>query len=946
MHNLPSGTVTFLFTDIEGSTRLLRDLGDAYATVLADHRRLMRAAFAEAGGQEVDTQGDAFFVVFPRARDAAAAAVSAQRALFGHHWPRDASVRVRMGLHTGEPLRAANGYVGLDVHRAARIAAAAWGGQVIVSQTTRELIADDLPEGLRLRYLGEHRLKDLTTPQDLYQVVADDLPGEFPPPRSLDTLPNNLPVQLTRLIGRERELAEIDRLLENPDCRLLTLVGPGGIGKTRLALHAAGRRLEKYAQGIYFIPLTPVASPEFLVPTMAATLQFPIDTHSSIQDPKSQLLDFLGRQSMLLVVDNFEHVIQGAPLLDELLEGARGIKLLVTSRERLNLRGEWTFDVPGLPYPHNGNGARIEDYAALTLFAERARQVDPEFSLSAEERSHATRICQLVEGMPLGIELAAAWASTLSCREIATEVERNIDFLATSLRDVPDKHRSLRAAFDHSWRLLSDAQRAGFSKLAVFRGGFRRDAAAAVAGLDLPTLTDLVGKSLVRRSGQGRYEIHELLRQYAEEKLGELPEEREAVRARHSRYYTALLVERAPALVGSQMKEVREEIRLDLGNVRAAVEWQAANGSDTDARKTFESLGAFFWVQGWHEGVDAFSHIVQMLQSAGRPAEAIPGALLSAQAHQALWASLSGDAVGSDRLVGECLPDLRRVGYAREVAACLCVLGVNRSNEGDYAESISHLEDGLAVTVGLQEPFLDRLIHIWLGWDHFELGHFVEAERQYDRACRLARTSGDMLGLSFALSKLGILADALKDYERARRLHQDALDVFVDLEQKAGEGYCLTRLSFSTRGLGRYEEAVDLGRAGYAAFESLGHPWGMIRARIEVGFAELALHRPGDARRSFGDALARAMEHRLVSNAIYALIGIASVLTREGDHAHAAQIFAFAIHHRSTPSLFRDIAERTLTDLVPRLDPGLLAAVRERGLTTTLEQVVETVRTT
>ena len=351
MTDLPTGTVTFLFTDIEGSTRLLHDLGDDYAAVLADHRRLLRAAFTEAGGREVDTQGDAFFVVFPRARDAVAAAIAAQRALLHHDWPSGASVRVRMGLHTGEPLSGGEGYVGIDVHRAARIGAAAWGGQVIVSQTTRELISADLPEGLHLRGLGEHRLKDLGAPQHLYQIAADDLPSDFPPPRSLDALPNNLPVQLTSLVGRDRELIEIDRLLENPSCRLLTLIGPGGIGKTRLALHAAARRVEKHAQGVYFVPLSAVATPEFLAPTLAAILQFPIDSATSEKDPKAQLLDYLGRRSMLLVMDNFEHLVDGAPLLDELLEGAREIKLIVTSRERLNLRGEWTFDVPGLSYP-------------------------------------------------------------------------------------------------------------------------------------------------------------------------------------------------------------------------------------------------------------------------------------------------------------------------------------------------------------------------------------------------------------------------------------------------------------------------------------------------------------------------------------------------------------------------------------------------------------------
>lgn len=947
MTGLPTGTVTLVFTDIEGSTRLLHDLGDDYLAVLADHRRLLRAAFTEAGGREVDTQGDAFFVVFPRARDAVAAAIAAQRALLQHRWPNGASVRVRMGLHTGEPLSGGKGYVGIDVHRAARIGAAAWGGQVIVSQTTRELIAADLPEGLHLRDLGEHRLKDLGAPQHLYQIAADDLPSDFPPPRSLDALPNNLPVQLTSLVGRDRELIEIDRLLENPSCRLLTLIGPGGIGKTRLALHAAARRVEKHAQGVYFVPLSAVATPEFLAPTLAAILQLPIDTATSDKDPKAQLLDYLGRRSMLLVMDNFEHLVDGALLLDELLEGAREIKLIVTSRERLNLRGEWTFDVPGLSYPRNGDGAPIEDYGAISLFTERARQVDPAFSLSDQERTHATRICRLVDGMPLAIELAAAWASTLSCREIAEAIERNVDFLATSMRDVPDRHRSLRAAFEHSWRLLSEPQQTGFRRLSVFRGGFQREAASTVAGLDLSMLAELVNKSLVRRSAEGRYGIHELLAQYAAEKLSAFPEEEEAVRGRHSRYYTTFLADRAESIRGARLKEVREEIRTELGNVGTAVQWLAAHGSETDVRSTFASLHAFYRGQGWHEGADAFRRIAETLRSMtemeGEADGNRAGLMASAQAYQAFLSSAAGDTAESDGLVQLCLPTLRRLGYAREVAACLSALGVNASNRGEYAESVKYLEEVLALMERSPDYFITTWSHTWLGWAHFELGNYGEAERHYQASGDLSRSRGDKLALAFTLDKLGILADALKQYQRAAQLHQDALSVFVEMESKAGEAYSLTRRSFSNWGLGNYEEAARLGRAGYEAFESLGHPWGMTRALCVIGFAELGMDRPREAHASFSRALERSLEHHLVSNALYALIGLASVLSGKGEGTLAVEILAFCIDHRFTPALFRDIAAREFADLESRVPSEIFTEARTRGQRSTLEQIVETV---
>lgn len=948
MTTLPAGTVTFLFTDIEGSTRLLHVLGgEDYAQVLADHRRLLREAFTDAGGREVDTQGDAFFVAFARARDAVVAAVAAQRAVLRHPWSQEVELRVRMGLHTGEPVRSDEGYVGIDVHRAARIAATAWGGQILISQATRELISGDLPDGVHLRYLGEHRLKDLTAPQRLYQITADGLLDGFPEPRSLNALPNNLPVQLTTLVGRDKELAEIERLLESPDCRMLTLIGPGGVGKTRLALHAAARRIERHAEGVFFVPLAAVGAPEFVVPTLAATLQFPIDTNVSDKDPKTQLLDFLGGRSMLLVMDNFEHLVDAAPLLDEVLLRATEIKLIVTSRERLNLRGEWTFDVPGLTYPRNGNGGRLEDYGAVSLFVERARQVDPGFPVTDENRRQVTRICRLVEGMPLGIELAAAWTPTLSCREIAEEIERNTDFLATSMRGVPDRHRSLRAAFEQSWRLLSDPQRAGLARLSVFRGGFSREAAAAVAGLDLPTLAELVNKSLVRRTVLGRYEIHELLQQYAAEKLGALAEEQVAVRARHSGYFAKWLAARSEAVRGPEMKEVRDEIRVESGNVGAAVLWQAVHGEERELRETLRALNSFYGVQGWHEGVDAFRRIVETLQRTREP-ETDPGGtsagrrLASVQAYLAFWTSATGDATESGRIVEQCLPVLRRLGFQREVAACLTVLGVNASNEGDFAGSVKFLEEGAAIPEAA--PDFSQWLDIWLGWDHFELGNYTEAERHYQAACDRASTRGDRLGLAFALSKWAMVADALKDYERGMRMHQDALDIFVDLENEGGQAYCLTRLSFTAWGLGRYEEAARLGRAGYEAFGSLGHPWGLIRSLCVIGFADLALGQMEQARASFTDALGRAMQHHQVSNALYALIGLASVMTREDDGVRAAEIFAFAIQHRFTPALFRDIARGELADLAQRVSADTLAAARTRGEASSLEQIVSPLR--
>src|SRR3990170_1416494 len=439
---LPTGVVTFLFTDVEGSTRLLRELGDAYADALHDHRRILRAAFTAHEGVEVDTQGDAFFVAYGRASDAVSAAVDGQRAL------ADGPITVRMGLHTGEPRLTDEGYVGLDVHKGARIATVGHGGQVLRSQATHALVDTGV------RDLGPHRLKDLTTPERIFQLEIDGLSSEFPPLKTLDAGMRNLPAPRTSFVGRADELASIDRMLDEPDCRLLTFVGPGGVGKTRLALEAAARRIDRYQHGVHFVPLVGVPAPALLAPAVAESLQFQVDSAHSAISARDQLVDYLRERATLLVLDNFEHLLDARDLLTEVIEQAPQVEMLTTSRERLQVQSEWVLDLEGLG---NGSGnGHAGDSAAVRLFVDRARQVDSGYALSDEESQHVERVCRLVNGMPLGIELAAAWASTLPCSEIADEIERNLGFLETTMQDIPERHRSLRAAFDQSWRLLSD----------------------------------------------------------------------------------------------------------------------------------------------------------------------------------------------------------------------------------------------------------------------------------------------------------------------------------------------------------------------------------------------------------------------------------------------------------------------------------------------------------
>jgi len=476
---LPEGTVTFLFTDIEGSTQLLDHLGNQYEALISGHHTIVRKALASWNGREIDTQGDAFFAVFPKATEAVIAVVEIQRELDKQVWPENTQVRVRMGLHTGEPWSVEEGYMGMDVHRAARIGHAGYGGQVLLSETTTALVQDELPEGVSLRDLGRHQLKDMRRPESINQLVIRGLPSKFAPLKTLDSLKTNIPEQLTSFIGRNREMAEIQELVTSH--RLLTLVGPGGSGKTRLSLQVASKLIGEYPQGVWFVDLEKIESPDYLVPAVANTLQFTLDNHSSNLEPRRQLLDYLSQQSLLIVMDNFEHLLDGAGFVTEILKASPETRFMVTSRERLNLREEWIYPMSGLRYPHNGNGSAVEAYSGLTLFTDRARQVEPSFAINRENLAAVSRICQLVDGLPLGIELAAAWVNVFTPEDIAAEIESDIDFLATTMRDVPEKHRSLRAIFNQSWNRIPRDQQAGFRRLAVFRGGFRREAAQEVA---------------------------------------------------------------------------------------------------------------------------------------------------------------------------------------------------------------------------------------------------------------------------------------------------------------------------------------------------------------------------------------------------------------------------------------------------------------------------------
>lgn len=757
----------------------------------------------------------------------------------------------------------------------------------------------------------------------------------------------NLPAQTTSFEGREGELAEIDQLLSNPSCRLLTLVGPGGIGKTRLALEAATQKAGSYQDGVHYVPLAHISSPEFVVPGVADALHLTLGTTASELDPKTQLLDYLGDRTVLLLMDNFEHLVEGAGLLVDLLEHAPNVSFLVTSRERLHLRSEWVLEVRGMRYPDNGDEGAIEAYEALQLFLARAQQSDSGFTLSADVRPYVNDVCRLVEGMPLGIELAAAWVSVLSCQEIAREIGEGIDVLATPVRDFPDRHRSVRAAFDHSWKLLSEEAQSGFRKLSVFRGGFSREAVMEVAGVDLVLLSELVNKTLLRRNAQGRYEIHELLRQYAAERLDALPSERQDAHERHSRYFVELISVRERDLYGDRLREIKREIRSDIENVRAAVRWAVDRWSEAEARDALATLEAVFVVEGWHEGKETFAAVVQALQKT-REVEAdaaTPGSspLLSAMAYQAMYGSLLGETDASEEVLQQCLPGLGTLGLKRELSVCHFALGVNALYRGEFEGARQRFEENISLARASKAERWVAHGLMWLGWVLGEVGDYEGAKTRLQESYSLYGEQGSRWGMAFVLSKQGLVADAEKEHSQAKRCHSEALQILSGFGDRAGQAYVTSRLSLTAYSQGNYTEAWHMGRRGYELFEELGHRWGMGASLCRIGFAALGLGRRREARTSFREALELAAGMQHVPLILYSLAGRACLLAEEGEEAQAVELLTLVEEHPQTPPIYLDIAARWFSDIETRLPSDTLSVARERGGASELEGVVEAV---
>ncbi len=896
MPDLPTGTITLFFCDMEGSTHLLQRLGEHYAVVLADCRHLLRNLFQQYNGHEVDTQGDAFFVAFTRATDAISAAVTIQRVLAEHTWPEGLSVRVRIGLHTGEPMLTSDGYIGMDVHHAARIMSAGHGGQILLSPTTRQLVEQHLPTGTYLQDLGEHRLKDLQRPSHLFQLSLEDLPASFPPLKTLDTRPNNLPIQPTPFIGREKEVAALVRLLRRSDVRLVTLSGPGGVGKTRLALHVAAELLDDFADGVIVVTLAPVSDPTQVIPTIAQTLAI---SEASDRPLFTVLQTFLQEKQLLLLLDNFEQVSDAAVMLADLLAACSRLKIMVTSRMGLHVRAEHEFAVPPLSVPALKKLPDLKTfshYEAVALFIERAQATRPDFQVTNANAPAVAAICPHLDGLPLAIELAAARVKYFSPQMLLLRLEQGLSVLSGGARDLPARQQTLRGAIAWSYDLLSPEEQKLFRHLAVFVDGWSLEASEAICkargGLAedmLEGLASLADKSLLRQeeqaAGETRFWMLQTLREFGLEQLaksGEL----EVTHQAHAEYYLLLVEEMEPSFQATEQGKWMVRLEMEHENLRAALSWllaQAREGKEQSKQQAEQALRfctalSWFWnIHGYHrEGQTFLEQALALRESVSVSVKA--KALYTA----ADLAFILDNLERTERLASESLDLFRELGDKAGIAGALWHLGSSAWAKAQFTPAWHQLEEVAAL--------------------YLEMGENWERGRCLTQLARISTVQGE--------------------YEQAQELLEQSLGIyraFGDKERLGWVLYLQARLLFLS---GRdITQARNLTEQSLKLLQEINSPWERAYPLVLLGQIMFQQDDQAQIRALFEESRSTLKDVGDQGGEAEALLGLASAAARQGDFAAARDLYheGFTILQR-----IEDI------ELIPPCLEGLAAVAAEQ----------------
>jgi predicted ATPase/class 3 adenylate cyclase/DNA-binding CsgD family transcriptional regulator len=953
MQNLPIGTVTLLFTDIVGSTHLLTQLGEQYAHVLSDCRQILSAAFEQWNGNVVDTQDDAFFVVFARATDAVTAAVAAQHALTDHAFPHGAVVHVRMGLHTGEPQRTAEGYVGLDVHRAARIMGAGHGGQVLLSQTTSSLVEQDLPEGVSLRDLGEHRLKDLGRAMRLFQLVISGLSAEFPPLRTLEDFPNNLPVQPTPFLGREHEVAALRDLLHREEVRLVTLTGPGGTGKTRLGLQVAADLSDRFKSGVFFVNLAPISDPALVLPTIAEALVIREESSRALLE---QLTEHLQQLPLLLLLDNFEQVVSAAEQMATLLMACPRLKVLVTSREVLHVRAEHEFPVSPLAIPdpdHLPDLATLSHQAAVALFLQQAQAVRPNFQLAETNARAIVELCARLDGLPLAIELAAARMKLFSPRALLARLGQGLSILTSASQDVPARQQTLRHTIAWSYNLLDAREQRIFRRLSVFVGGCTLEAIEALCtSLDgeskavLDGVASLVDKSLLQQmewqvGEEPRFAMLETIREYALERL-ESQGETEAARRAHAAYFLALVEEAEQGMAGPQQSLLLERLEQEHDNLRATMQWSTSQAGREIALRLGGALQPFWRIRGhFSEGQDFLARALPHSNEVAAPVRA-----------KALYAAarLDADLDRAEECCQQSLALYRELGDAVGIASCLHLLADKAEERGNLAVSRALGEESLMLFREVDDKQSVARLLYHLGIVAVGQGEYARGRDLLEESLTLDRELGNtriMAHPLFSLAQMSRLSEG--DLAQARAWLDESEALFRGVGDKAGIASCLNLRGMFALDEGDTACAASRVEQARALFQEMQLPHGAILSLYALAQVAEASGNHMDSQALYEQGVMLTSKSGNKRTLAFGLEGLAAAVAAQGNHAWAAHLWGAAEAQREMigaplPPIERAPYNRAVTAARTRLGEQAFAAAWAQGRTMSPEQALSTPR--
>ncbi len=952
----PTGTVTLLFSDIEGSTQLLHRLADKYAQALEEQREIMRAAFHQFEGYEIDTAGDGFFVAFSRAQDGVAAAIMAQRQLAMHQWPEGETLRVRMALHTGEPIATATGYVGMDVHRTARLCSAGHGGQILISETTRQLVTENLPEGVTLRDLGAHRLKDLQQPEHIYDIIVPGLPSDFPSLKTLNSRPNNLPAQITPLVGREHQIEALNQLLRKAEVRLVTLTGPGGIGKTSLSLQVAISLLDEFAHGVFFVGLAAISDAELVLPTIAQNLSLRENRSKPLRE---SVIEYLRDKHLLLVLDNFEQVVAAAPAVADLLAACAHLKILTTSRIVLRLKGEREYPVEPLPAPDPQAAISkdsLSQYAAVELFIQRALAVKPDFEVNNDNAPAVAEICFRLEGLPLAIELAAARLKLFSPQALLARLGSRLQLLRGGPRDMPARHQTLRQAIAWSYDLLSSDEQTFFQRLAVFAGGCSFEAAEAICHATpqggafdtLDGLTALIDKSLLRQeqtpAGESRFVMFETIREFALERL-QASDEWPATRQRHADFFLALAEQAEPELTGAKQGLWLNILEREHDNLRAFFLWIEETAQAEYGLRLGAAIWRFWLVRGHsEEGRERLTMLLAM-PGADKPTRELAKVLnaVGTLIHG------SGDYCTARRHLEESLEISRKLGDKQGMATVINNLGWIAAQLGELNAAKELSRESLALHTELGDKRGRAVAFNNLAWTAYAQSEFALAYSLQEKNRSLRQEIGDERGVAFAMAWLAWIEIVRGNHDKAAPLLESAIGklrelgdstimgfsmwilIQMALDQgdfaraaklmeenpallKERDPHMLSLLALVKQHDGEEQQAQALLEESVSKFRAWGYKWGTAIALNYMGRQALDRKDYEHATACFHESIILNRDLKNTLGIAKALIGFGDLALAAGDPARSASLFAAAEALHQTIGAVMPASERTRFD--------------------------------